>query len=571
MYLKTTIKINFLLLYLSIFVQFQNFSLAQTSSSVAIAPSSSAGTNSFARFTETSTESLLSKMTLEEKIGQLFIVGFPQDNLDAKLKEHILKNKIGSFILFKRNIPNFTDVKKLNTDLTLFSMEKLKTPPLLAVDQEGGNVTRIETKPRMPYFFHLGDINDPAIIYKFGNYTASLLTSLGFNFNLAPVLDLADPAQNSFISLRSFGKDPNKVSNMGYSYSKGLLDKGVIPTAKHFPGLGESINDPHIAVTTRNVSLADLEKMDLVPFKEFAKLGPSSAVMMSHMIYELADSSKKPASFSSFLINDLLRKRLNFTGVVLTDDLHMKASTQSMPPSKAALEALLAGADMVMLSWSLTEQRKTFELIKASVLSGKISLSSLDQKVSRILTLKKTVYAKPSDLLTTPGKITRSLASIDSNSLGQLQKNIFVSKVNSAFINSELITDKNVCVVSNASQVFKNFRQPSFQKFLGYKFPNKTNNSQFNNFFKTTPCEVFFITVESLDQVRLLNNLPPASHRKIVLFNYTIPSALKERRKFFNVIDLYGLGVNDIELLSARLRDFSLLISEKSKNSFSKN
>lgn len=571
MYLKTTIKINFLLLYLSIFVQFQNFSLAQTGSSVAIAPSSSAGTNSFARFTETSTESLLSKMTLEEKIGQLFIVGFPQDNLDAKLKEHILKNKIGSFILFKRNIPNFTDVKKLNSDLTLFSMEKLKTPPLLAVDQEGGNVTRIETKPRMPYFFHLGDINDPAIIYKFGNYTASLLTSLGFNFNLAPVLDLANPAQNSFISLRSFGNDPNKVSNMGYSYSKGLLDKGVIPTAKHFPGLGESINDPHIAVTTRNISLADLEKMDLVPFKEFAKLGPSSAVMMSHMIYEQADSSKKPASFSSFLINDLLRKRLNFTGVVLTDDLHMKASTQSMPPSKAALEALLAGADMVMLSWSLTEQRKTFELIKASVLSGKISLSSLDQKVSRILTLKKTVYAKPSDLLTTPGKITRSLASVDSNSLGKLQKNIFVSKVNSAFINSELITDKNVCVVSNASQVFKNFRQPSFQKFLGYKFPNKTNDSQFNNFFKTTPCEVFFITVESLDQVRLLNNLPPASHRKIVLFNYTIPSALKERRKFFNVIDLYGLGVNDIELLSARLRDFSLLISEKSKNSFSRN
>ncbi len=576
---KFTVKIKNILLYLSLISQFQNFSLALT-----LEKSRS--------FLDSTAEEILSQMSLDEKIGQLFIVGFPQNSLDQKLKKHIRKNKIGSFILFKRNITNLVSLKNLNSELVQYSVETQKVPPLLAIDQEGGNVARIETTPKMPYFFQLGNIEDSNLIYQFGKYTAELLSSLGFNLNLAPVLDLADSTESSFISLRSFGNNPAKVSTLGFSYSKGLLDNGVIPTAKHFPGLGNSKNDPHTSFTSRSSSLKELETFDLKPFKEFSKLGSNSAVMLSHMVYNNLDHSQKPASFSQFIIKDLLRRRLGFSGVVITDDLQMKASSlASFGPSQGALDALLAGADIVMLSWSLSDQTSGFNFVKSAILSEKMPMSLVNEKVLRILTLKKNIYQKSKlffkNMATEPiQKLAISssppeaegIVSFSKNSvvLNQLQKNIFTTKVNTVLLNLELLlnsknTKNNFCVVSSFNKSFDKLNFPNFNQFLGFKLPLHTRTEDFVSIFKKSPCEVFFLIIDNFEQVRVLNSFSPSKDKRIVVFNYTHPSALKNRDKFFNVIDFYGLASADIESLSSRLQEFSILVSRKFKqNSFYK-
>lgn len=555
MYLKGTLFLKFLLLQFFVLVLFPNFLLALPAQNF---------------FSTSTPEQFLSKMSLDEKLGQLFIVGFPQDELDQPLKEHIERYHIGSFIFFKRNMRSASDTKKFTQSLQSLSIEKNRLPALIAIDQEGGNVTRVETKPRMPYFFHLGDINNSELIYRLGSFTAKVIGELGFNLNLAPVLDLADPTDGSFISLRSFGSLPSKVSKLGYSYSKGLLDNRVIPTAKHFPGLGNLTVDPHTSMTTRSLSLQDLDSADLIPFKEYAKLGSNTMVMLSHIIYDRLDPSKSPASFSNYIIDDLLRKRVGFKGVVITDDLHMKSSSSTMTPAQAALSAIKAGADIVMLSWSLPEQRRSFSAIKKAILNGEISETKINEKVLRILHLKKSLQILP---VTN----TRGLASSDqkplahSSSLQDIESNIVKSKFNSIFLNGLLISDKSICVASNSSQLFKNISNKSITQLKGFTFPINTGSQPIENLFKKIDCEVYFLTVENLQQVRILNSISDLHKKKVVIFNYTLPSALKNRNKFFSVIDLYGFSSNHVGLLSERIKEFSLIRTSRTKNNFSQN
>ncbi len=553
MYLKGTLFLKFLLLQFFFLVLFPNFLLALPTQ------------NSLSSSTP---EQFLSKMSLDEKLGQLFIIGFPQEELDQQLKEHVEKYHIGSFIFFKRNMRSTSDTKKFTQSLQSLSLEKNKAPALIAIDQEGGNVTRVDTKPRMPYFFHLGDINNSDLIYKLGSFTAKVIGDLGFNLNLAPVLDLADSTDGSFISLRSFGSIPSKVSKLGYHYSKGLLDNNVIPTAKHFPGLGNLTPDPHTSMTSRSLSLQDLDANDLIPFKEYSKLGPNTVVMLSHIIYERIDPSKTPASFSNYIIDDLLRKRVGFKGVVITDDLHMKSSSSTMTPSHAAVSAIKAGADIVMLSWSLPEQRKSFEAIKKAVLKGEIAESKINEKVLRILNLKKSLQQSVE-------MNSRTVASVDpksmtySRSLQDIESNIVKSKFNTIFLNGLLISDKSICVASNSSQLFKNISNKSVTQLKGFTFPINTGAQPIENLFKKIDCEVYFLTVENLQQVRILNSISDVHRKKVVIFNFTLPSALKNRNKFFSVIDLYGFSSNHVGLLSERIKEFSLIRTSKARNNFS--
>lgn len=575
MYSKVTLKNIFLLLEFWLLVLFPNFLLANQvlASSNHIIPK--ANTSKEFAFANASTDYLLSQMSLDEKIGQLFIIGFPYDSLDEKLSAHISKFRFGSFILFKRNIRSFTEIKKLNSSLKSLSIDKFNIPPLLAIDQEGGNVARIETTPKMPYFFHLGDVNDPQLIYNFGSFTAKILTDFGFNLNLAPVLDLASSSDSSFISLRSFGSDPHRVSTLGHSYSRALIDNHVVPTAKHFPGIGSSLSDPHSTTINSSVSFSDISKSDLVPFMEFSKLGPHSVMMLSHVVYNNIDQTNKPASFSKKIITDLLRKQIGYSGVVMTDDLQMKASSSSLPPDQAALEALLAGADIVMLSWSLSDQKKSFRLVKSAVLKGDLSLNSLNEKVRRILNVKKFVYSKPSTLdqrkLAFSEELKPDSPSKFSEELYSIQNKILNNKLSTLFMNSSLFSSKNLCVISNSSRIFSSLRTTGPNSILGFKFPKGTTLSQFNGFLKTTSCDTMFITVDSLAQISLLNKVKSFNNKKVVLLNFSIPYALRQRSRYFEVLDLYGLGSPDSEAITVKLKEFTHLHVNKIKSTYTKN
>lgn len=519
-------------------------------------------------FQYSTVDQILSRMSIDEKVGQLLLIGFPQEKLDAKLSQHISQNRVGSFLIFKRNIASIDQLKTLNSSLVAYSVDKFRIPPLMAIDQEGGNVNRITTNPKLPFLFHFGDLTDSKFSYHYGYYTGQMLSSLGFNLNLAPVLDIADFNSNSFIALRSFGSDPSRVAQNGVAYSQGLVSQKVIPTAKHFPGLGSTTLDPHNSVVSNLSSWVDMDRNDFVPFKDFAKIGPNSAVMMSHMIYKGIDNSGLPASFSKYLMSDVLRKKLGFQGVIVTDDLHMKSSSSTVSPSEAALKSLKAGSDLVMLSWSFTEQAKTFNRIKDAIIKKELSLDEVNEKVKRILTLKKYVYSKPattgrslaSVTIPSPIKIAANKSTVESGSVYQLLKSVLDAKMRSVFFRPQLEEKKQLCLVSDQKRLFDLIGKKDANVFKGYHYPKTTPAKSLAQFFKTSQCDLFIITVENSQQARVINQITDLNNKKLVIVNHAIPTLVQNRGRYFSVLDLYGISIKTDELLADKISEFTNMI-----------
>lgn len=536
-----------------------NFAASSNTSSIRF-PSPPVGDPKF--FFDNSVDQILSRMSVDEKVGQLLLVGFPQEKLDSKLSAHINRHKIGSFLIFKRNIISLDQLKLLNTRLVDYSIERFRIPPLMAIDQEGGNVSRISTNPKLPFLFHFGDLTDSKFSYHYGFYTGQLLSSLGFNLNLAPVLDLADFNSDRFIALRSFGSDPVKTSQNGYAYSQGLISQNVIPTAKHFPGLGSATLDPHTEIVSDSQPISTFEQNDLVPFKDFAKLGPYSAVMMSHMVYKGLDRSGLPASFSRYLMNDLLRKKIGFKGVIVTDDLHMKASSNMLSPSEAALKSLQAGSDLVMLSWSFSEQEKTFDRIKDAIVKKELSLDEVNEKVRRILTLKKFAYTRPKESLRSLASTTKSKenAIIESTPVYHLLKSVLDVKMKSIFFRPQLEEQKQLCLVSNQQNLHNLIGKKNATIFKGYNYPKRSVVTSLNQFFKTSKCDLFIITVENNQEAKFLNQIADVGGKKLVVINHAIPTLLHNRSRYFSVLDLYGINIKTDELLANKISEFTDMI-----------
>lgn len=520
-------------------------------------------------FHKSSVDEILSRMSIDDKVGQLLLIGFPQGKLDSKLTAHINQNRAGSFLVFKRNITSIDQLKNLNASLVDHSIKRFRIPPLMAIDQEGGNVTRITTNPKLPFLFHFGDLADSKFSYNYGYYTGQMLSSLGFNLNLAPVLDLADIDSNSFIALRSFGSDPTRVAQNGTAYSQGLVSQRVVPTAKHFPGLGSTSLDPHNTVVSNSASWIEMERNDFVPFRDFAKIGPHSAVMMSHIIYKGIDSSGQPASFSKYLMNDILRRKLGFQGVIVTDDLHMKASSNSVSPSEAALKSLMAGSDLVMLSWSFTEQSKTFDRIKNAILKKELSLDDVNEKVRRILILKKFAYSKAaaptrsiaSDSVFESGlQVSANKTTVESLSVSHLLKSLLSAKMKSVFFRPQLEEKKQLCLVSDQKNLFELIGKKDANVFKGYHYPKTSAARSLAQFFKTSNCDLFIITVENNQQARVLNQISDLNNKKLVIINHALPTMVQNRGRYFSVLDLYGINIKTDELLADKISEFTNMI-----------
>jgi len=316
----------------------------------------------------------------EYNAGEFMIVGFKGQSLQQEQREHFRSLRPQGYILFSRNISDPQATAQLIKDIG-----KLNSPsrsPLFAVDQEGGLVQRVKGWVTLPSARAIGQSGDPALTYQLGVETGKILKSLGINMNLAPVLDLGQPASSDFMRSRTFGRAPSSVSEHGVQFSKGLLSQGVLPVAKHFPGLGKAKSDPHLS--TPLVRLSPLEwSSKLEPFKDFASISPSG-MMVSHAIYSPQDPTGHPATFSSYINKTLLRSEIKFEGIVVTDDLLMAGATQHRDLGKAAVDALKAGADLVLVSWGLKQQRLISRAIDAAITSGEISKEELEKKRRRI-------------------------------------------------------------------------------------------------------------------------------------------------------------------------------------------
>jgi beta-N-acetylhexosaminidase len=333
-------------------------------------------------------EILLKKMTLEQKVGQLFIFGYMGTEAKHSLTEIVEKLHPGGILVFGRNIHTAKQTAKMLYEAQTASIAHSHIPLLVAVDQEGGDVIRIKTSPPLPSALALGEAGDLELVHEAGLQTALLLKALGFNMNLAPVLDISDPLKDSFIGTRAFGKTPETVSKMGLEFGDGLRDGGVLPTAKHFPGHGGIKGDSHLLTPQKNVSLDFLLNNDLLPYSELTRRGGANAIMVAHIAFPKIDSTMTPATYSKTLINEVLRQRIGFDGIVMTDDIEMGGAGAGSP-TEHAKRAINAGVDLVMMAWNKKMQFKVVRSVIEAVRKEEIDPARIDESVLRILRIKR--------------------------------------------------------------------------------------------------------------------------------------------------------------------------------------
>ena len=282
-------------------------------------------------------------------IGQIIMAGLPGPDLDNGTRRLIEKFGVSNFILFSRNTGHGPGgLSRLCDHLkTLCVREGLS--PLIAVDQEGGPVRRLQP-PLFPDTASAAEIissaNPHKAMAKLAERTDAMLRDVGINMNLAPVLDLCLDAEKNVLKGRCFGAVPEQVAELGRIYIQTLQDSGILATAKHFPGIGRVKLDPHFERPVVKSSKKEIMS-GLIPFREAVNTGVS-AVMTSHVVFEAVDAAR-PATFSSEIAENLLRVDLGFKGVLLSDDLEMKGITGQAEVGAAAVEAFLAGHDILLI------------------------------------------------------------------------------------------------------------------------------------------------------------------------------------------------------------------------------
>jgi len=286
------------------------------------------------------------------KLGQLFMVGLPGPTLDDSTLHLIQEYGINNFIYFKRNVASPEQLKQLSKELARACRDNELPPPLIAIDQEGGTVTRLPPPfTQFPGARILAESEEPeqALINYAGTCAAELI-SIGVNYNLAPVLDVCAAGKEYFMEHRSLGGDPEKVARLGRLVIKEMQTKGIATCAKHFPGLGAAVVDPHFELPYVAKEEQDIRLHDLQPFQQAIAEGVAS-IMTSHTIYRHLDA-ENPATLSKKILTKLLRNEMGYAGVIITDDLEMGAIEQEGNLGDATLQAFDAGADLLLICHS---------------------------------------------------------------------------------------------------------------------------------------------------------------------------------------------------------------------------
>ncbi|MFA6661991.1 MAG: beta-N-acetylhexosaminidase [Bacilli bacterium] len=328
----------------------------------------------------------LCDMTLKEKLGQLIMAGFEDDYYDEHARKIIEEYKIANIILFSRNIKDINQLIKLNKKIYQEVMNSTGTIPFISIDQEGGMVTRIKSGATFcPGNMSIASTGNSDNAEKIGRISGDELAHLGINMNLAPSLDVNNNPNNPVIGVRSYGDNPNKVAEYGNKYIKGLQEAGVIATAKHFPGHGDTEVDSHLGLATVNYDKSRLNSLELVPFKSAIKNGVK-AIMSAHIIFKALDDV--PATLSDKILNKYLREELGFKGLIVSDCMQMKAIDNIYTTERGVVMGIKNGLDIACVSHSLDKQIESLRLLELAVKSGDIKEEIIDEKVQRVLDYK---------------------------------------------------------------------------------------------------------------------------------------------------------------------------------------
>lgn len=360
----------------------------------------------------------LEMMTLEEKVAQLFVV-VPEALVNAagepaveqvtaageRTKEALQEYPVGGLIYMGNNLISAEQTSSMLRDVQEFSMDISGLPLFLCVDEEGGTVARISGKegfdiPAIVDMAEIGKMQDAGTAkgnlgetagetayktaYETGVQIGAYLSALGFNLDFAPVADVWSNPENTVVKRRSFGSDAAIVSNLALALSDGLTSQGVYSTFKHFPGHGATAGDTHEGYAYTSKTLEELRACELVPFQAAVDAG-ADFIMAGHISLPEILGDSTPASLSSEMMTGVLREEMGYDGIIVTDALNMGAVVQHYTSAEAAVKALQAGADLLLMPENFEE---AYQGVLAAAEEGRISQERIDASVRRILEVK---------------------------------------------------------------------------------------------------------------------------------------------------------------------------------------
>ena len=323
----------------------------------------------------------------QDAIGQCLMVGIPQPSLDAETRRMLADLQPGGVILFRRNYTDPDTLQALCADIHTLTPEH---PPLIALDAEGGRVHRLSPPfTHFPPALQIGQTGSPQLARAVGVALGQELRSVGIDIDFAPVLDVYSNPDNTVIGDRAFGSEPQRVAEFGCALAAGLRAAGVLPCGKHFPGHGATVIDSHDDLPYDERDRATLEEVDLPPFQA-AIAQEIELLMTAHVVYPAFDP-QQPASLSSIMMNDLLRKRLGFRGVIVSDDLEMGAIVRHSSVAAAAVQALGAGADLLLVCQSLEHARSARDACWQALQRGVLTEERVTEAQRRVGRLRKRI------------------------------------------------------------------------------------------------------------------------------------------------------------------------------------
>lgn len=359
----------------------------------------SADTGSAAQTKPTKTEevqNIVDSMSLEEKVAQLFLVQ-PEAIVDIgtataagdATKQAINKTPVGGFVYFSDNLQSEQQVQDMLSKVQKYSEDRIGLPAFLSVDEEGGTVARVASTGR----FDVTDVGDMAKIgasgdvqqaRQAGETIGSYLSELGFNLDFAPDADVLTNPDNTVVKKRSFGSDPRVVSDMSLAVAQGLAQHQVYSVYKHFPGHGATAGDTHQGYAYTDKTLDELKQSELIPF-ENAIQNNAAFIMAAHISAPHVTGDDTPASLSKTMITDILRGQMGYDGIVVTDAMNMGAVTEQYTSAQAAVKALQAGADLVLMPEDFQE---AYQGVLDAVKDGTLTEQRINESVTRIVKVK---------------------------------------------------------------------------------------------------------------------------------------------------------------------------------------
>lgn len=503
------------------------------------------------------TDEILTKMTLEEKISQMITVAVRQWNgedftiMEDEVADIITKNSVGGVILFAENLADTQQIVNLTTAFQNSALSsKNKIPLFIGTDQEGGEVVRLNTGTSLPGNMAIGAINSQKESQTAGNILGSELAALGINVNFAPSLDVNSNPQNPVIGLRAFSSDPTIVSKLGVSMINGIQQNNVVASAKHFPGHGDTSTDSHTSLPTVNKSLVELEKCELVPFKEAVNNGVDM-IMTAHIqfpqieketvVSEINGSEVKlPATLSKIFVTDILRNKLGFKGVVTTDAMNMSAISENFGMAQACILAINAGVDMLLMPVSLTDESSNTELaslignIKSAVKDGVIKEETINNAVKRILDLKE----KRGILNYTAPTVENALAVVGSNEHHETEddiatKAITILKNENNTLPFKPTEGQKVVLVSAYSNEIPNCQYAMSKLISKNAIPNVNYETYYYN--EGNSLDEILSAVSSADYVITLTEMNSADDIIPDNINTSVPRAILDYSKENNI------------------------------------